>query len=75
MSKRRVQKQKRTPLSPRNITEHAMEQCRKIKDRNRSLRSTVLRTPKDILATVVYIPTKITGLKVLRGNTISFLRV
>jgi hypothetical protein len=52
--------QSRTALSQRNIVEFAMEQCKKIKDRNRSLRSTALKTSKETLATVAYVPPKLT---------------
>jgi hypothetical protein len=54
-NRKRKDKQRRTALSPRNIIEYAMEQCKKVKDRNRSLQPTALKTPTGILATVVCI--------------------
>jgi hypothetical protein len=53
---RKKQIESRTALSQKNIVEFAMEQSKRVKDRNRSLQSTVLRTDPKLLATVAYIP-------------------
>jgi hypothetical protein len=46
----------RSALSSRNVVEHAIAECAKVKGRNRSLQSTVLQTNPETLLTVVCIP-------------------
>ena len=46
----------RKALSPRNIVEFSMEQCKKVEQRNRSQRVTTLKTRPELLNVVFVSP-------------------